>query len=261
LRDGRSSSKIMSGNEDEERETLVEQPANERARPLPGWSGLRVSTAQLLGGDDASPIGVSAVYYPAVGLLLGAAMLGIDRALSTVTGPLEASLGVVCFHALATRGRPLRGLAETFCRLAAPRRSVPGLAAGAAALAILLGSGWLLARVDGGRAALLLFAPMLARCSMVVVATGSREARADGRQTKFSRQLTFREFGLASTLSFAIVFLATNFLGLVLVLLTGLATIAMRLLLHWRLGGVDRASLHATGEIVQLALFALLAAL
>ena len=118
---------------------------------------------------------------------------------------------------------------------------------------------WILARVDGGRVVALLFAPMLARCSMVVIATGSREAREDGKQGKFSRELTFREFGLASTVTFAIVFLTTHFLGLLLVLATGFLTIGLRLLVHWFRGGVDRASLHGLGEIVQLTVLALVA--
>lgn len=233
----------------------------ERAAALPGWRGFRVAAAQMIGGDDVSPVGVSAVYYPAIGLLLGAAMLAVDELVRRRLGVAAASIGVVVLHATATRGRSLGGLAATLCRLTAPRRRPAPLVVGAAAIAIAAGASWLLARVDGGRGAVLLFSPMLAGCAMVVLATGSRQARADGRQMKFSRDLTFREFGTASTLSFALVFLSTNFLGLLLVLVTGVATIAVRLLLHWRLGGVDRASLWGTGEVVQISLFALMATL
>ncbi len=221
------------------------------ARPLPGWSGFRLACAQMLGADEESPIGLAAVYYPAVGLLLGAVMLGADRALSNVS-LVGASAGVILLQTLATRARWLRGLATTVCRLVVRRRDPAIMLIGLLSALFLVLAIWILAGVEDGRAVILLFAPMLAGCAMVVLATGSRESRRDDRQLKFSRDLSFREFGLASTIAFAIVFLTTNFLGLVLVLLTGATTIALRLLFHWRLGGVDRDSLHATGALVQL---------
>lgn len=230
------------------------------ARPLPGWSGFRVACAQILGADDASPIGIAAVYYPAVGLLLGVVMLGVDLGLSDAS-LIVASAAVVLAQTLVTRARWGRGLATTVCRLIMPKRDVPEILVGVLSAGLFALMVSILASVEGGRAVILLFAPMLAGCAMVVIATGSRESRRDDRQVKFSPDLSFREFGLASTIAFAIVFLATNFLGLILVLLTGATTIALRLLLHWRLGGVDRASLHASGAIVQMVLFSFMATL
>ncbi len=231
-------------------------------RPLPGLGGLRIAAAQLLRGDDATPVDTSAVYYPLVGLALGAAMALLDQTLSSRLSLTASSLAVVALHVAATRGRPLRGLARTLAlsiggsEAGASRAIVGGLQILVFALAVLLVSS-----IDRGRAVALLYAPMLARCAMVVIATGSRQARADGVQVKFSRELSFREFGIASTLTFAVVFLTTHFLGLLLVLATGFLTIGMRLLIHWLRGGVDRDSLHGVGEAIQMIVLALIAAL
>ena len=193
------------------------QPTNS----LPGLAGARTAWAQLLGGDDSSPVGASALYYPAIGLLLGVAMVVVDGLVNNMS--IEtSSLAVMAFHVVATRGRPLNGLSRTTAL------SLGGRRAGDSAIFVsvfrilfFLLSVWILSGVDGGRVIALLFAPMLSRCSMVVIATGSREARSDGKQMKFSRELTFREFGIASTITFAVVFLTAHFLGLVLVLATG----------------------------------------
>ncbi len=240
---------------------MSEPTEQTRSRPLPGLGGFRIAWRQLLGGDDVSPVDISAVYYPAIGLFLGVCMASLDRFLTPDTPVVVASAVIVGFHALATRGRPLTGLARTACRFIAAPLSRSPLAVVVTTIALLLLSIWIVQRIDGGRFVALLFAPMLGRCAMVVMATGSREARDDDRQLKFSRELTFREFGIASTAAFALVFTTTNFLGLLLVLVTGIATIALRLILHWRLGGVDRASLHGCGEFVQLAVLGLMAAL
>ncbi len=240
---------------------MQEQETPETSRPLPGPAGFLLAARQLTGWDDASPVGISAIYYPAVGLLLGALMVCFDRLLLGRTPVGIASLAVMALQVAATRGRPLRGLARSLVRLAYPDAAAPAVVCGVASAAIFGVGVWLLTAIDQGRSVAMLFAPMLGRCSMVVIATGSREAREDGRQVKFSRELTFREFGIASTVVFAIVFLTTDFLGLLLVLGTGFLTIGLRLLLHWLFGGVDRDSLHAAGEIVQLAVFAMIALL
>jgi hypothetical protein len=106
----------------------------------------------------------------------------------------------------------------------------------------------------------LLFAPMLARAAMVVLAVGSRAARTDGRQVKFAPEVTFNEFALASAATFAAVSLAADFLGLVLVLATAVLTVALRVFFHWRFGGIDRTAVHGACQATELAVLAILAA-
>lgn len=231
-----------------------------KSRPLPGLAGLRTALRQLVGGDDSSPVGLSAVYYPLVGLFLGAGMVAVDLMARNAGAPALSGWAVVGFHALVTRGRPLRGSARTTVRFVSVRSKDSEVVPVLLQAAYFVLGVWLVGRIDVGRLPALLFAPMLARCAMVVMATGSRQARGDERLMKFAPELTFREFGVASTAAFALVFLTTDFFGFLLVLVTGVTTVALRLALHWRLGGVDRDSLHATGEIVQLAVLGLTAA-
>ncbi len=239
---------------------MVMSEAEKIARPIPGLSGFWRAAMQLLGGDDDSPVGLSAVYYPLIGLLVGVMMVGLDWLLAMRFSVQAASLTVVAFHVVVTRGRPLDGLARSVAL------GLGGTSAGNSP--VILGSlrvlffglaVLLLAWIDTARVVALLFAPMLARCAMVVIATGSREARDDDKQVKFSRELTFREFGIASTATFAVVLLTTHFLGMLLVLASGLLTIGLRLLVHYARGGVDRSGLHACGEVVQLATLAIIA--
>jgi cobalamin synthase len=239
----------------------MEQETQERARPLPGFSGLLTAGRQFLGLDDQTPVGISAVYYPAVGLLLGVSMALLDLAISPRIAPPTASLVELALYVAATGGRSLSGLARTIARSLRPsaepsRALLFGLRLVVFALAVAL-----LAQIETGRAVALLFAPMLGACTMVVLATGSRAARRDQRQLKFAPELSFREFGIASTAVFALVFLSTNFLGLLLVLATGILTIGLRLALHWLRGGVDRDSMHGTGLFVMLTVLAIIAAL
>ncbi len=231
-----------------------------KAPPLPGLGGFRTAVGQLTGWDDESPVGLSAVYYPVIGLAIGLVLVGVDGWMADRVSIELASLMVVAVYALMTRTRPMRGLARTVAFSFGA-----GLGRSSVAVATLTGLSfaltvWLLSQIDGGRAVALCFAPMLSRCAMVVIATGSREARDDDKQLKFSRELTFREFGIASTFTFAIVFLTTHFLGLLLVLATGFLTIGLRLLVHYTRGGVDRDALHATGELVLVAVLGIVAA-
>jgi hypothetical protein len=118
----------------------------------------------------------------------------------------------------------------------------------------------LLGALDRFRVVGLAFAPVLGCCAMVVLAVGSRAARADGRRLKFAPGVGFREFGVASTATFALVFLSTEFLGLLLVLATAAFTIGARVSLHRWLGGVNDTAMLATGEAVQLLVIAVLVA-
>jgi cobalamin synthase len=236
--------------------------------PFPGWQSfvqaLRERT--LMGGDDPERrVDTGAVYYPLIGLAFGAAALLVDEALRPL-GSAAASAAIIATWAVLSRGRSLLALARTLAAAVQPNRqhtftvleARPGPLVWLLAAAIAAGETRVLAALDHYRAIALLFAPMLGHCAMVVTATGSRQARADDRALKFSPTLTFREFGIASTATFAAVFLTTDFLGLLMVLVTGLLTIGLRLLLHYRFGGVTIASLAALGEIVQWTLIVLL---
>ncbi len=241
------------------------------ATPLPGLAGLREAVLDLTPVGRRNPpqaFGTSVVYYPVVGLLLGLLWLGTDRlAASLGMNRLESSLAVLVVAHLATGAQRLMDLSRTVLALFGTARPVrvkalengPSRPAYAVAAVIALLELFCLWTVDRFRPVGLLCAPLLAYCSMVVMAVGSRAARADGRQVKFAPGVAFREFALASTGTFAVVFLLTEFLGLLLVLFTAALVIGLRLFFHRWFGGVNRAALGAACELTQIGILLLLA--
>jgi cobalamin synthase len=240
------------------------------AAPFPGVAALvaAIRALTILGPGPAGRVDASAVYYPVVGLALGGLWFLTDVVVTALFGRGAANVAVAIAAAVATGGRPLRALARTVEALPCARtRRLAVLESGrgagvdaicaAAVLALEIAA---LAALDRFRPIGLIFAPVLGCCSMVVLAVGSRAARSDGRRLKFAPAVTFREFGLASTATFALVFLSTEFLGLLLVLATAAFTITARVFFHRWLDGVNETVMLATGEMTQLLILALLAA-
>ena len=231
--------------------------------------GAAFRSLTILGaGRAAGPIDAAAVYYPLVGLVLGALWMATDRAVSALAGRTGASVAVVLVAAAATRMRPLRALGRTLAAMLSPRarrltvlESGAGMVVGACTAVVVAAE---LAAVDAlGRLRLLGlgFAPVLGCCSLVVLAVGSRAARADGRRLKFAPEVTFREFGIASAATFAAVSITSEFLGLVLVVATATFALAARVAWHRWIDGVNETAVLATGEAVQLLVLVLVAAL
>jgi cobalamin synthase len=226
------------------------------------------SLTALSGRNPAPIVDANAVFYPLVGLLLGAIALLADWGVSAFGGLLARSLAVLLTGLLCTAARPHRALGQLLeAGLLKRHRGAAvqllegaeggtsrALAAMAAALELIC-----LYELDRFRSIGLLFAPTLAHCSMVVLAVGSRAARLDGRRTKFAPGLTFNEFAVASAFTFAIIFLTSEFLGLLLVLGVAFLTIGLRVLFHRWLDGVNPTVLQATREVSTLATLALLA--
>jgi len=99
------------------------------------------------------------------------------------------------------------------------------------------------------RPAGLLFAPMLGRWCMVVLATGARDATAPGR--KFNSAITFQEFALTSVFTFALVFAVAEAFGILIVVSVAAVALILRLAAHrWR-GGVSWRFLTATAQAVE----------
>lgn len=218
-------------------------------------------------GEGASPMGASAMLHPVLGLGLGAVWVLVDRlAASTGNAPLAAAV-VLAAALLVTRGRPLLGAGRTLAASFSRSRSRalqlmdgPVEVAALAAAAVVLALEWVcLIQLDRLRFVGLATAPFLGRWSMVVMAVGSRAARADGRRYKFDPEIGFRELGVTSTVTFGLLFAATGFLGVVLALSVAAAVVALRTWLHRRLDGITDASLGAACELAQLVTLALLA--
>ncbi|MBI3770423.1 MAG: adenosylcobinamide-GDP ribazoletransferase [Deltaproteobacteria bacterium] len=216
-------------------------------------------------------VGESALFFPLVGLALGGALVLVDRVTAPIVPLAIRDVLLVAVLAVLTGGLHLDGLADATDglfvgdrgrALAIMREGAIG-AFGAAAVVLVLALK--LRSLDAlpaatTRTAALLYAPMLARWSMVVLGFGSRPARPDGLGHAMVRSTTFREFGVATVGALWIMLANSGARGLVAILVVAFTTIGCRILAHARLGGITGDLLGGIGEVNEalvLAIFAL----
>jgi len=134
---------------------------------------------------------------------------------------------------------------------------------GKTAVALLwLAKGAALALVaPGARAVALVLAVLLGRWSLVVQAFGSIPAAPSELPPPPMAKLEFREFALTSVLAMALTFAVADALGLALVLLVAVETVALRILVHRWLGGVTTETSITGGEIAETSVLLCCAAL
>lgn len=234
---------------------------------------LRSLTALPVSSSGGS-LGPATLFFPAVGLLVGAVVAAADEACARFAPPLRGVVAVLLlaglgrFRALAAlarvgaavgRDRPtaLRALAGAAGARAWQARAA-GLALIAAAVALKLTA---LQTATPLRAWALLFAPMLGCWALVVVAFSARLARAGAPGPRFEPGITFREFGWASVFAAGACLVALEAIGLLAVLAAVAVAVPLRLLWHRWLGGIEEATFRATGEAAEVAVLLLFAAL
>jgi cobalamin synthase len=198
-------------------------------------------TALPLGGCDphGSSYARATLFFPVVGLMIGAAMLGLNSVLSSWS---HSGLSAVALVALwASASGEWRGPGRPWLPLSWAAK------------------GACLAALGSARPAGLLFAPILGRWGMVVLLTGARDAQRPER--KFNPQVTFREFAITSVISGAIVCTLAEVVGVVLYVMTGALLLSLRLITHRFFGGVSERSLAFTVQAIEVLTLALLVGL
>ena len=207
--------------------------------------------------------GRAGVFFPLIGVLLGAIAWGVDTVLqSFISSLFIVSVVVVGLLAVLSRGLQLEGVVRSTVglfsragrsqRLARMQERTLHTSGVIVLLALLTLKILALASLSSGyRAAALLLAPMLGRWACVVMAYSSRPARTEGLGAFFVNGVEFREFGVASVMTLGVVFTLVEVSGLLLFL--GLAGIIICWLLYCnqRLDGVTGDTIGALGEIVE----------
>lgn len=221
---------------------------------------------------DQAHFGRAGVFFPLIGLLLGATAWSVDSVLRPVlpVGPLSGVL--VALLAVLSRGLQFRGVAASAVGLLGRKSRVARLAdmkdrpwglVGMTALAAIVSLKVLaFACLDTGyRGAAVLLCPMLGRWACVVMAYSSRPARSHGLGAVFMRGVEFREFGTASVMTLILVLSLVEVGGLLVFL--GLASVMIGWILYCnrRLDGVTGDSIGALGEIVETGAVCLFAVL
>ncbi|MGH7857374.1 MAG: adenosylcobinamide-GDP ribazoletransferase [Candidatus Binatia bacterium] len=251
----------------------------DRTEPAPAATGAGVSALSVLWADFRAAVasitilridsavapeqvGRAALFYPVVGLLMGAILVLLDHSLLLFLSQDITNVFLVGALAIMSAGRQLDGFGNTADGLIGFRGREHALATmrdrplgtfGTAAIFFLLilklRSFDLLA--DQARTFGLLLAPMVGRWTMVVLAHGSREAGPPGESSKFAREIGSREFAVASVFALATLLSLTEGFGLVIAIAVATLTVGLRVYLHRRLGGVTHQSLGAVSEAAE----------
>lgn len=240
------------------------------------WSDFRSALSELtIFGGRADPsrlsIGRAALFYPTIGLLIGAAVSLLDWVVRAFVAQEITNVVLVGALALLSAGRQLDGFATTADGLIGFRGREWAIAtirdrrlgsSGAAAIAFLL-----ILKVRGldllsdpMRAVGVLLSPMIGRAALVCLAYGSRAAGSAAEAAPFDPAIGLRELGGASAFVAVVTLALGGALGLLVLIVSGLVTLVLRFYLDRRLGGVTPQSLDAgaeTLETVALIVFAL----
>ncbi len=210
--------------------------------------------------------GAALAWFPAVGVLLGAALWGLDRALTGLLPAAAVAALLLAALALATGGLHLDGVADTADGLAAQRSRGARLQlmregttgpAGVVALVLLLLAQWsALASLEGAaRPAALLLAPALARWAVLPAAAACRPARSSGLGHAAGAALWPFAAPLATATAAAAAVVLFGAQGLVLLALAAGTALATAGAATRTLGGVTGDTHGAVVEVTQAAVW------
>lgn len=209
-------------------------------------------------------LGLSVLFFPAVGLLVGALLAGLHTALWLIDPGVLAAL-ILTVWVLITGGLHLDGLADTADAwiggqgdrdrtLAIMKDPRSGPIAIVAIMLVLLDKFAALQMLVAGDArAVLLLAPVLGRATIVLLLITTPYVRPDGLGLPYANHLPRLSCGLLVLL----VAIATAFLlewqGCVLLVVLGIGFLGLRHGLRARLGGLTGDTLGAACELAETA--------
>ena len=244
-------------------------------RDLAFECGLAVATLTLWPILDERAQGTAAqrsramICLPVVGFALGVLLAIVDRGAGFMLGSLARSVVTLIAGAIVSLGLTNRGLADTFETIRrGGRQASTGLArvgpiGALAMLAAFAFEVWCLSRItdDSGRAGALVMAMMLSRWAIVPIGYGLRPLEHWGLGIPFEGGISFREFSVTSAVALGLTMALYQNVGLAVIVAIALTVLAMRLLLSRRMGGVSGYTLAGGCAVVEIAVFAILAAL
>jgi len=215
------------------------------------------------GRGDVLPPGSAVAWFPAIGLLIGALLVVVDRLTAWAFPTLLAALLTVTTWKLITGGLHLDGLADCLDalgghdavqRLTIMRDSrIGAFGAIGLILLLLLEIAAVAELAPSARWRALLSAPTVARALPALVARMFPSARSEGQGARF--QADVQPLAVAVALGGAVVVAVTllGAAGIVAVAAAGLASVAIGRFMSARLGGITGDVLGATVELSELA--------
>jgi adenosylcobinamide-GDP ribazoletransferase len=216
-------------------------------------------------GDE---VGRSAIFFPVIGLLLGAVLVLINSLLESFASAGLLSVLLVAILTLLTRGLHLDGLGDTFDGLGAggDRERVLRVmddshigAFGVIAIALVL---FLkihaVASMDVDRWRALLVAPALSRWAMVLLGYRSKAAKT-GLGSILIAHLETKHFIFATFITLLLVAAVLHGTGIVMMAWVAVFTLASKYYFHRRLGGLTGDTFGALGELNETSVMVFLA--
>jgi adenosylcobinamide-GDP ribazoletransferase len=219
--------------------------------------------------QKASVIGRSLLYYPVVGLLIGAVLVGFNAALNDTPGFLRSAL-LLAVWVILTGALHLDGLADsadawvgglgdrkrTLAIMKDPRCGPAAVVALVIALLVKMAA----LRCVGENDWLALIAvPMLARASIVSLFLTTPYVRANGLGTPLSAHLPRTAATGAILLSAVAALALSDAKGLWLLLATTIVFALLRAAMIKRIGGTTGDTAGATIELTEIALLLVIA--
>jgi adenosylcobinamide-GDP ribazoletransferase len=216
----------------------------------------------------ADEIGRSAIFFPVVGFLLGSILVLANFLLEPFASAILVSVVVVTLMALLTRGLHLDGLGDTFDGLGAGGdrdrmvRIMDDSHTGAfgliAIVLVLFFKIHAIESLEVERWRGLLAAPVLGRWAMVLLGYRSTAAKP-GLGSTLIDYLSAKQFLWATLISVLLVAAILHGVGIAMMAWVTLLTMASKIYLHRRLGGVTGDTFGAVGELSETSVLFFLA--
>ncbi len=213
-------------------------------------------------------VGRAAIFFPIIGLLLGATLIAANWLLASIATSELSSVALVALLALLTRGLHLDGLGDTFDGLGAggDRERVLRVmddshigAFGVMAIVLVL---FLkihaLASMDVDRWRALLFAPVLSRWAMLLLGYRSKAAKA-GLGSILIDHLKTKHFLFATFITLLLVATVLRGTGIAMMAWVAVFTLVSKRYFHRRLGGLTGDTFGAVGELNETSVMVFLA--
>ncbi|HYL60632.1 MAG TPA: adenosylcobinamide-GDP ribazoletransferase [Candidatus Acidoferrales bacterium] len=209
------------------------------------------------------------IFFPVVGFLLGVVLAIADRGAATMLVPGAASFAVLLLGAVLSLGLASRGIADTAeairrgARPASTGLTRVGPVGALVSIAAFAAEVVCLSRISdrSARAGALVMAMMLSRWAIVPIGYGLKPLEHWGLGIPYAGNITFREFAVSSVVALGLTMGLYQNVGLAVIVALALTVLAMRLLLSRRMGGASGYMLAGGCGVVELATFAVLAAL
>ena len=216
----------------------------------------------------ADEIGRSVIFFPIVGLLLGAILVLANFLLKPFASAILVSVALVALLALLTRGLHLDGLGDTFDGLGAGGdrermlRIMDDSHTGAfgliAIVMVLFFKIHAIESLEVERWRALLAAPLLGRWAMVLLGHGSHSAK-QGLGATLIAHLPAKHLFWATLITVLLVVAVFRGVGIAMMAWVALFTLASKIYFHRRLGGVTGDTFGAVGELSETSVLFFLA--